>query len=93
MVTLNVTNHKLWGRHPDRRQQLVTELVTQLGPVVTRKQVLAFCESTGRVLNDVTWLLNNKTFRASRGQYTLQPLLAETVSASDNLLQADAVSV
>ena len=75
MVSLNVSEAKLWGRFPGARQQLVTELVQQFGMVVTRKQVVSFIESTGRTLNDVTWLLNGKAFRAARGQYSLQTLV------------------
>lgn len=82
MVALNTTNTSLWGRHPDVRQQLVTELIDKLGVVVTRKQVLAFVESTGRTENDVTWLFNNRLFRVSRGQYTLQPMIFENGSVN-----------
>lgn len=85
MVTLNTSDASLWGRNAAARQQLVTELVDKLGVIVTRKDVLAFCESTGRTGNDVTWLFNNKLFRAGRGQYTLQPVLgaSDAVAASN----------
>lgn len=76
MVALNTSDSSLWGRDAANRQKLVTELVEKFGIIVTRKGVLAFCESTGRPRNDVTWLFNNKLFRAGRGQYTLQPVLA-----------------
>lgn len=86
MVSLNTSDSTLWGRNPAARQQLVTELVEKLGVIVTRKDVLSFCEATGRTGNDVTWLFNNKLFRASRGQYTLQPVLAasDAVAANSN---------
>jgi hypothetical protein len=76
MVMVNTNATGVWGRNAAARQQLVRELVEQAGVIVNRKQVLAFIESTGRTVNDVSWLLNGKQFRASRGQYTLQPLLA-----------------
>lgn len=76
MVMVNTNATGVWGRNAAARQQLVRELVEQAGVIVNRKQVLAFIESTGRTINDVSWLLNGKQFRASRGQYTLQPLLA-----------------
>lgn len=75
MVNLNVSEKKLWGRFPGTRQQLVTDLIAQFGMVVTRKQIVSFVESTGRTMNDVSWLLNGKIFRAARGQYTLSPLV------------------
>jgi hypothetical protein len=81
MVSLNVSDKKLWGRAPAARQQIVTELLQQFGTIVTRKQVISFIQSTGRTLNDVTWLLNGKVFRASRGQYSLQPLVLPNGSA------------
>lgn len=76
MVTVNTNATGVWGRDPSARQQLVRELVEHSGVVVNRKQVLAFIEATNRTINDVSWLLNGKQFRASRGQYTLQSLLA-----------------
>jgi len=76
MVMVNTNATGVWGRNAAARQQLVRELVEHSGVIVNRKQVLAFIESTGRTINDVSWLLNGKQFRASRGQYTLQPLLA-----------------
>lgn len=82
MVALNTANTTLWGRHPGTRQQLVTELIEKVGVVVTRKQVLAFVESTGRTENDVTWLFNNRLFRVGRGQYTLQPMVFENGSTT-----------
>lgn len=92
-MTVQVRNDVKLGRNPDARRQLVVELVTRMGPIVTRKQILSFVQETGRTHNDVTWLLNDRQFRASRGQYTLQPLLVETVTATEDLLQAEAVSV
>lgn len=82
MVSLNTSDATLWGRNPAERQALVSELVEKVGVIVTRKQVLAFCESTGRTYNDVTWLFNNRIFRASRGQYTLQPVILENGALS-----------
>lgn len=83
MVNLNTNDASLWGRDPGHRQSLVREFVEKLGVVVTRKQVIAFLQSTGRTQAEATWLFNNRIFRAARGQYTLQPLIAngETVSA------------
>lgn len=84
MVMVNTNATGVWGRNAAARQQLVRELVEQAGVIVNRKQVLAFIESTGRTINDVSWLLNGKQFRASRGQYTLQPLLAgDSASATE----------
>lgn len=82
MVTLNKTDASLWGRNPADRQALVTELIEKVGVIVTRKQVRAFLESTGRHYNDVTWLFNNRRFRAARGQYTLQPALVDNSGIS-----------
>lgn len=92
-MSVRVRSDVKLGRNADARRQLIVELVTQLGPVVTRKQVVSFVQSTGRTHNDVTWLLNDKQFRASRGQYTLQPLLVDTTTATEDLLQSDAVAV
>ena len=76
MVTLNTAATGVWGRNASARQALVRELVEQCGVIVNRKQVMAFIESTGRTVNDVSWLLNGKSFRAARGQYTLQSLIS-----------------
>lgn len=86
MVTLNTSDTSLWGRDGAARQALVIELVEKFGVVVTRKQVKAFLQATNRHYNDVTWLFNNRRFRAARGQYTLQPALAAdaTIDASVN---------
>ena len=85
MVNLKTNDASLWGRDPAHRQGLVQEFVEKLGVVVTRKQVIAFLQSTGRTQAEATWLFNNRLFRGSRGQYTLQPLIANgdvgTVSA------------
>lgn len=78
MVSLN--NNAKWGRNPDSRKALVTELYNQYGGIVTRPQILAFLVSTNRTVNDVSWLLNGTIYRAGRGQYTLSPLLASTVT-------------
>lgn len=82
MVNLRVTESTLWGRKPNARQALVQELIERFGVVVTRKQVMHFLTSNGRDQTEVNWLFNNRLFRAARGQYTLQPLIAdgETVS-------------
>jgi hypothetical protein len=84
MATLNMGNKKLWGRDAANRQQIVMSLLETFGTVVTRKQVLDHVQTIGKDYNDVTWLLNNRLFRAARGQYTLQPLLVgeESVSTS-----------
>ena len=84
MTALNTANKKLWGRDAAVRQQIVVSLLETFGTVVTRKQVLEHVQVIGREYNDVTWLLNNKLFRAARGQYTLQPLLVaeEAVNTS-----------
>lgn len=82
MATLNTSNKKLWGRNAAVRQQIVVSLLETFGPIVTRQQVLDHVQTIGREYNDVTWLLNNRLFRAARGQYTLQPLLAVEESAS-----------
>jgi hypothetical protein len=75
MVTFN-TQSSLWGRNPGERQQIAAEIISMFGGVtVSRKQVIQFLSSTGRNINAVSWLLNNKTFRVSRGNYTLQPLV------------------
>ena len=76
MVNLNVNNSSLWGRNPAHRQALVQEFVEKLGVIVTRKQVVALLEGSGRSRNEAMWLFNNRLFRATRGQYTLQPLIA-----------------
>lgn len=77
MVNLNTTDASLWGRNPAERQALVRELVEKLGVVVTRKQVISLLQSTSRTHAEATWLFNNRIFRASRGQYTLQPLISD----------------
>lgn len=77
MVNLNANDASLWGRDPSQRQALVREFVEKLGVVVTRKQVIAFLQSTGRTQAEATWLFNNRIFRSGRGSYTLQPLLAD----------------
>lgn len=82
MTNLNTTDATLWGRNPAHRQSLVREFVEKLGVVVTRKQVIAFLNSTGRTQAEATWLFNNRIFRAGRGSYTLQPLLADGDTAS-----------
>ena len=82
MVNLNTTDGSLWGRNPTHRQALVREFVEKLGVVVTRKQVIAFLQSTGRTQAEATWLFNNRIFRSGRGAYTLAPLLAEENSTS-----------
>lgn len=81
MANLNTADKKLWGRNPNARQEIVVSLLTTFGVIVTRQQVLDHAQSIGREYNDVTWLLNNRLFRAGRGQYTLQPLLAQVDSA------------
>ena len=82
MVSLNTSDASLWGRNPDQRQALVREFVEKLGVVVTRKQIIAFLQSTGRTQAEATWLFNNKVFRSGRGAYTLQPLIADSTSVS-----------
>jgi hypothetical protein len=82
MTVLNTSNKKLWGRNAAVRQQIVVSLVETFGTIVTRQQVLDHVQTIGREYNDVTWLLNNRLFRAARGQYTLQPLLASEEVAS-----------
>jgi len=77
MVNLNTNDASLWGRNPQHRQALVQEFVEKLGVVVTRKQVIAYLQSTGRTQAEATWLFNNRIFRAARGNYTLQPLIAD----------------
>ena len=77
MVNLNTTDASLWGRNPSERQALVREFVEKLGVVVTRKQVISYLQSTGRTQAEATWLFNNRVFRAGRGSYTLQPLIAD----------------
>lgn len=88
MVNLRVTDHRLWGRNPAARQALVQELVEKFGVIVTRKQVMNFLTSQGRGQIEVNWLFNNRLFRAARGQYTLQPLIAdgETVTVQNGAL-------
>jgi hypothetical protein len=88
MVTLNTSGNGLWGRDVAGRQALVTGLVEKHGVIVTRKQVLAFAASIGKSNADVRFLFNNKMFRAGRGQYTLQPLLAD-----DSTVDTGAASV
>ena len=82
MVNLNTNDAGLWGRNPSHRQSLVREFVEKLGVIVTRKQVIAFLQSTGRTQAEATWLFNNRIFRSGRGSYTLQPLLADGDSTS-----------
>jgi hypothetical protein len=82
MAVLNTSNKKLWGRNAAVRQQIVVSLLETFGPIVTRQQVLDHVQTIGREYNDVTWLLNNRLFRAARGQYTLQPLLASEEATS-----------
>lgn len=82
MVTLNTSATGVWGRNAAARQALVRELVEQCGVIVNRKQVMAFIQSTNRTVNDVSWLLNGKSFRAARGQYTLQSLIASGETAA-----------
>jgi hypothetical protein len=82
MVSLNTTDASLWGRNPGQRQALVLEFVEKLGVIVTRKQVIAFLQSTGRTQAEATWLFNNKVFRSGRGAYTLQPLIADSTTVS-----------
>lgn len=75
MVTLNTSDASLWGRDPATRQALALELIEKFGLIVTRKGVMAHLLSTGRDRNAVSWLFNNRLYRAGRGQYTLQPCL------------------
>lgn len=82
MINLNLNDATLWGRNPGVRQSLVREFVENIGVVVTRKQVIAFLDSTGRSKDDAQWLFNNRRFRAARGSYTLQPLLADGDTAT-----------
>jgi len=82
MVNLNTTQNGLWGRTPADRQALVLSIIEKHGLVVTRKQVLAVAQSMGKTNADVRFLFNNKAFRAGRGQYTLQPFVADTASVS-----------
>lgn len=77
MVSLNTNDASLWGRNPAHRQALVSEFVDKLGVIVTRKQVIAYLQSTGRTQAEATWLFNNRIFRSGRGSYTLQPLIAD----------------
>lgn len=82
MVTLNVANSSLWGRDAAARQSLAIELIEKFGVIVTRKAVMEHLLSTGRDRNCVSWLFNNKMFRAGRGQYTLQPVLLDSATQS-----------
>lgn len=82
MVNLNTNDGSLWGRNPSQRQALVREFVEKLGVVVTRKQVIAYLNSTGRGQAEATWLFNNRIFRSGRGSYTLQPLIADGDTAT-----------
>ena len=92
MVTLNTSATGVWGRNAAARQALVSELVEQCGVIVNRKQVMSFIESTGRTVNDVSWLLNGKAFRAARGQYTLQSLIASGEAAASEPATASNVA-
>lgn len=92
MVNLNVNEASLWGRDPAHRQSLVREFVEKLGVVVTRKQVIDFLNSTGRTQAEATWLFNNKTFRAGRGAYTLQPLIADGDTTAASVPQSASLS-
>lgn len=82
MVNLNTADTKLWGRDPAARQALAIELIEAFGPIVTRKDVLARLHATGRDRNCVSWLFNDRKFRAGRGQYTLQPVMLDSASSS-----------
>jgi len=56
------------------KKELAEKIVQALGPIVTRKQVLAFVKSNGGAVADVRFIFNNKNFRAGRGQYDLSSL-------------------
>lgn len=75
MIKLN--DNAKWGRNPAERKQLVTELYTKYGIIVSRKQVMDFIESTGRTIKHVAWLVNRTSYRCGRGEYTLKSLIIE----------------
>lgn len=92
MINLNTADSSLWGRNPGHRQSLVREFVEKLGVIVTRKQVIAFLNSTGRTQAEATWLFNNRIFRSARGSYTLQPLLADGDTSTASVPQGATLS-
>jgi hypothetical protein len=70
-------------RLTDAKTNLVEALAKNFGNVVNRKQVLDYVKSVGLDIKAVRWLLNNKAFRAGRGQYDLSTLLADDTAKTD----------
>lgn len=50
---------------------LAAKLAEVLGPIVTRKEVIAYIEATGIEFSEVRWIFNNKKLRAGRARYDL----------------------
>lgn len=72
------------------KRALAERMASELGNIVTRKQVLAFVKANGGTIADVRWIFNTKKFRAGRGQYDLGQLNA--VDAEPTEAPAVAVS-
>jgi len=72
----------------DLKKQLLKELVSSVGPIFTRKQALSFVKSRGGSVADIRWVLNNKAFRASRGQYDVSSMMGTGSSQSSSSTEA-----
>jgi len=64
------------------KRELAEKIVSNIGAVVSRKQILAFVKADGGSVADVRWIFNTKKFRAGRGLYDLTSLNGVDESAT-----------
>lgn len=65
------------------KKMLLQKMVESVGPIFTRKQALSFVKSNGGSIADIRWVLNNKQFRAGRGQYDVSSMMTSLSSGSN----------
>jgi len=78
MVKFN-ESAKQWGRHPEKRKEVVELIFNYFGKLVTRKQLMSLVNADKLKFNDITFILITKHFRenTSRAHYDLSSLFAE----------------
>ena len=64
----------------DEKRAVVTALTEKFGNKVTRKQIVAYVNDSG--IDFPHWLVNNKSFRAGRGEYNLTAVSGVTTTTN-----------
>lgn len=88
---IKVNNDAKWGRksNQDVRKEVVKEIASRYGLMVTRQQVLEYKQSTNRPITDVSFIFKLRRYKTGiRATYTLQSLVVQDPtdsSVSDNM--------